>query len=96
MRFLFPIFKICAIAALGSQKGREAGSEAGMDCGTALAKRARLRPCGEALRRRVFARPLAPVPARRGAEGGFARKPLKSPDSRKKETWSAPGDRRGA
>jgi len=51
-----------------------------VDCGT----EARLNPYGEALRRRVFARPLAPVPA---AEGGFARKPLKSPDSREEEAW---------
>ncbi len=30
-----------------------------MDCGTALAKQARLSPNGEALRRRAFARPRA-------------------------------------
>ncbi|HME83331.1 MAG TPA: acylphosphatase [Roseiarcus sp.] len=59
-----------------------AGSEARMDCGTALAEQARLHPCGEALRRRSFARRRAPAPA-----AGFARKPLKSHDSRKKEAW---------
>ena len=70
MRFLFPIFKICAIASLGSLKGREHGrSEAGMDCGTALAKQARLSPYREALRRRIFARPRALAPAAEGRVG---------------------------
>src|SRR5271157_5057520 len=65
-----------------------------MDCGTALAKQARLNPCDEALRRCVFARPRAPAPAAEGRFGeksgsqfGFARKPLNSLDSRKKEAW---------
>jgi len=65
-----------------------------MDCGTALAKEARLNPYGEALRRRIFACPRAPAPAAEGRVGeksgsqvGFARKPLKRPDSRKKEAW---------
>src|SRR5208282_5645248 len=61
-----------------------------MDCGTALAKQARLHPCGEALRRRIFARPRAPAPApapRGESERKAARKPLKRPDSRKKEIW---------
>ncbi len=64
-----------------------------MDCGTALAKQARLNPCDEALRR-VFARPRAPAPAAAGRVGeksgsqfGVARKPLKRLDSRKKEAW---------
>ena len=136
-----------------------AGSEAGMDCGTALAKQARLNPCGEALRGR-FARPRVPALAAEGRFGetaarnvtlkvipttaganstassrgamrsiacrrmvqlaaslappgasfetprvarllrtraawelpsqfGFARKPLKWPDSRKKEAWNS-------
>src|SRR5271166_6680557 len=77
------------------KKGRERGqSEAGMDCGTAPATRARLNPYGEALWRRVFARPRAPAPAAEGrfaeksaSPFGFARKPSKSPDSRKKEAW---------
>jgi hypothetical protein len=50
------------------------------------------RCCGGA----SFARPRAPVPAAEGRVGeksgsqfGFARKPLKSPDSRKKETWNS-------
>jgi hypothetical protein len=71
-----------------------AGSEAGMDCGTALAKQARLHPYGEALRRRIFARPRAPAPAaegrvgeKSGSQSGFGRKPLKSLDSWKKEAW---------
>jgi len=46
-----------------------AGSEAGMDCGTALAKQARLHPYREALRRRIFARPRAPTPAAAGRVG---------------------------
>jgi len=65
-------------------------------CGTALAKQARLHPRGEALRRRIFARPRAPAPAAEGRVGensgsrfGFARKPLKRPDSRKKEAWNS-------
>src|SRR5271166_334075 len=65
-----------------------------MDCGTGLAKRARLNPYGEALRRHMFARPRAPGPAAEGRIGeksssqfGVARKPLKSPDSRKKKAW---------
>ncbi len=65
-----------------------------MDCGTALANQARLNPYGEALQGRAFARPRAPAPAaegeserKSGSKFGFARKPLKSPDSRKKETW---------
>ena len=65
-----------------------------MDCGTARATRAQLNPYGEALRRRAFARPHAPAPAAEGRFGeksglqfGFARKPLKSPVSRKKEAW---------
>src|SRR5208282_1785717 len=73
-----------------------AGSEAGMDCGTALAKEARLSPYREALRRRVLARPRALAPADEGRVGeksgsqfGFARKPLKSLDSRKKEAWNS-------
>ena len=37
-----------------------------MDCGTALAKQARLNPSGGALRRRVFARPRAPSRLPRG------------------------------
>src|SRR5271165_7540913 len=83
MRLLFPILKICAMLLLVPQKAASAaGSEARMDCGTALAEQARLHPCGEALRRRSFARRRAPAPA-----AGFARKPLKSPDSRKKEAW---------
>ncbi len=71
-----------------------AGSEAGMDCGTALAKQARLHPYREALRRRILARPRAPTPAAAGRVGeksgsqfGVARKPLKRLDSRKKEAW---------
>jgi hypothetical protein len=68
--FLFPIFKICDIAALGSQKGRcAAGSEKGMDLGTALAQQARLNPCGEALGRRLLTRPRAPAPAAGGRVG---------------------------
>ena len=47
-----------------------AGSEAGMDCATALAKRA----CGEALRWRVFARPRAPALAAEGnCQAGLGR-----------------------
>ena len=57
MLSLFLVPKKAAIAA---------GSEAGMDCGTALAKQARLNPHGEALRRRVFAPPRAPAPAAAG------------------------------
>ncbi len=94
MRFLFLGFKICAIGDPSSPKAASAaGSEAGM-CGTALATRARLNPYGEALRRRIFACPRAPAPAAEGRVGeksgsqfGFARKPLKRPDSRKKEAW---------
>src|SRR5271157_652653 len=81
------------------KRPRAAGSEAGMDCGTALAKQARHHPCGEALRRRVVARPRAPAPAAEGRVGeksgsqssqfGFARKPLNSLDSRKKEAWNS-------
>ena len=81
MRFLFPIFQIYAIPALGSPKGSERGRKrGGMDCGTALAKQARLNPCGEALRRRVFARPRAPAPA---AEGRFR-------DERRLAIWIRP------
>ena len=65
-----------------------------MDCGKVLAKQARLHPYREVLRPRIFARPRAPVPAAAGRVGeksgsqfGFARKPLNSPDSRKKEAW---------
>jgi len=60
---------------------------------TALAKRARLNPYGEALRRRIFARPRASAGRRgssaekSGSQFGFAHKPLKSLDSRKKEAW---------
>jgi hypothetical protein len=59
----------------------EAGSEAGMDCRTALAKQARLHPCGEALRRRVFACPRAPAPAAEGRVGEKGARNLDSPAS---------------
>ncbi len=65
-----------------------------MDCGTALAKQARLHPYREAFGRRLFARPRAPAPTaegrvaeKSGPQFGFARKPLKRPDSWKKEAW---------
>jgi hypothetical protein len=63
-----------------------------MDCGTALAKQARLNPYGEALRRPVFARPRAPAPAaveKSGPRFGFACKPLNNLDPRKKEAWNS-------
>jgi hypothetical protein len=59
-------------AALDSQKAASAaGSEAGMDCGTALCEAGPLNPYGEALLRCVFARPCAPAPA---AEARFGEK----------------------
>jgi|SRR5271165_1303106 len=63
-----------------------AGSEAGMDCGTALAKQALLvtRRCGGASSH-VHARRRPPP---RGESERLARKPLKSLDSRKKEAWN--------
>jgi len=67
MRFLFPIFKICAIVALGSPKGRERGRKRGRHGLRAM--QARLSPCGEALRRRIFARPRALAPAAEGRVG---------------------------
>src|SRR5271165_5849980 len=94
MRFLFQFFKTYAIVVLGSQKAADAaGSEAGMDFGTALARQAWVNPYGEALRRRVFAPPGADAVAegrigeKSSSQSGVARKPLKSPDSRKKEAW---------
>ena len=75
-----------------------AGGEVGMDCGTALAKQARLSPYREALRRRTFARRRAPRAAAEGrvaekrlaiSQFGSAPKALKRLDSRKKETWSS-------
>ena len=78
VEFLFPISKIRAIVALGSPKrpASAAGSEAGMDCGTAPAKRARLNPCGESLLRRMVARPRAPAPT---AERRFGEKSGSNP-----------------
>ncbi len=65
-----------------------AGSEAGMDCGTALAKQARLNPHGEALLGSTSRRPPRGESERKsGSQFGFARKPLNNPDSRKKEIW---------
>jgi hypothetical protein len=99
-RFLFPLFQMCAIVAVGSQKGASAaGGEAGMGRRTDLAKHARRIPYGEALRRRIFARPPAPAVGGRvgqksgsqfgSLDSGFARKTLKSPDARKKEAWNS-------
>ena len=95
MRFLFPIFKIRDIAALGSQKGCERSRRRdghGLRDGSCEA--GAVNPRDEALRRCVFARPRAPAPAAEGrfaeksaSPFGFARKPSKSPDSRKKEAW---------
>ncbi len=84
-RLILPIFQIRAIAALGSPKRphEAAGSEAGMDCGTALAKRPQLNPYGKASRR-VF----ASEPERKsGFQCGVARKSLKRLDSRKEKAW---------
>jgi len=88
MRFLFPIFKICAMLLSFPQNAASAaGSEAGMDCGTALAEQARLNRHGEVLRgasSNVQARWRRPP---RGESERFTRKPLNSLDSRKKEAW---------
>ena len=68
--FCFRFFKsVLSLILVPRRVASAAGSEAGMDCGTALAKQARLRPCGEALRRRVFARPRAPASAAEGRLG---------------------------
>jgi hypothetical protein len=79
---------LCYMLLVPRKAASAAGSEAGMDCGTAPAKRARLNPCGESLLRRMVARPRAPAPTadseRKAApilQLGFARKPLKRADS---------------
>ncbi len=88
VRFLFPIFKICAIATLISPKAaRAARSEAGMDCGTALAEQARLNRYGEALRGASSLVHARRRPPPRGETEGSARKPLNSLESRKEEAW---------
>ncbi len=89
MRFLFLIFKICAIGALGSQKGRERGRKRGghgLRDGSCEAGAAQSSWRGVAAARLRGSR--APAPAPRGeSERKAARKPLKRPDSRKKEIW---------
>jgi len=80
-----------------------AGSEAGVDCGTALAKQARLRPCGEALRGRIFAGGRAPAPAAGGRVGGKSGSQYKNSNSQARRQWgaviatpgSSPGGSRG-
>jgi len=80
-----------------------AGSEAGVDCGTALAKQARLRPCGEALRGRIFAGGRAPAPAAGGRVGEKSGSQYKNSNSQARRQWgaviatpgSSPGGSRG-